>query len=126
MIDDRTAARTGLDGATFQVWDNRANAIGWRSYLGLAPGSDEVNALAAPARFDDLAGLPPAWIGVGTADLFHDEDLAYADRLRVAGVACEVNVVDGGFHGFDVVEPNAAASQAFRAAQHEALAAALK
>ena len=33
------------------------------------------------------AGLPPAWIGVGTHDLFHDEDLAYAERLQ-APPAC--------------------------------------
>jgi acetyl esterase/lipase len=126
MIDDRTATRTDIDETKFQMWDNKANAFGWRSYIGLPPGSDGVNALAAPARFDDLAGLPPAWIGVGTADLFHDESLAYADRLRAAGVACELNVVDDGFHGFDVIEPNAKVSQDFRAAQREALGAALQ
>ena len=32
----------------------------------------------------DLSGLPPAWIGVGTRDLFHDECRAYGERLRQA------------------------------------------
>ena len=31
-----------------------------------------------PCRAEDLTGLAPAWLGVGTLDLFHDEDLAYA------------------------------------------------
>ncbi len=60
---------------------------------------------AVPARADDLSGLPPAWIGVGTLDLFHDEDLEYAERLRAAGVPCEVSVVEGAFHGFEAIAP---------------------
>jgi acetyl esterase/lipase len=42
--------------------------------------------VAVPARLEDLTGLPPAWWGVGTLDLFHDEDIAYAERLRAADV----------------------------------------
>jgi acetyl esterase/lipase len=41
--------------------------------------------MGVPARRQDLTGLPP--IGVGTLDLFHDEDLTYAERLRQAGAA---------------------------------------
>ena len=66
-----------------------------------------------PARRTDLRGLPPTWIGVGTLDLFHDEDLAYAERLEAAGVPCEVEVVDGAFHGFDGIVPKAKVSQEF-------------
>jgi acetyl esterase/lipase len=56
-------------------------------------------------------------VGVGTLDLFHDEDLAYAERLRAAGVPCEVEVIDGAFHGFDTVIPKAGVTKAFVAAQ---------
>ena len=66
-----------------------------------------------PARRTDLSGLPPAWMGVGTLDLFHEEDLAYAERLKAAGVSCEVEVVKGAFHGFDGIVPKAEVSQAF-------------
>ena len=52
-------------------------------------------------------------MGVGTFDLFHDEDLAYAERLKAAGVPCEVEVVPGAFHGFDGIVPKAEVSQAF-------------
>lgn len=39
----------------------------------------------------------------GTLDLFHDEDLAYAQRLNDSGVPCEVLVVPGAFHDFDAL-----------------------
>ena len=81
--------------------------------------------LAAPARYDDLSGLPPAWIGVGTNDLFHDEDVTYARRLHQAGVACTVRVVRGAYHNFDSMEPKTAISQAFVQAQITALDEAL-
>ena len=75
----------------------------WRDtgYLGHAPG-EPAPPYAVPAAREDLAGLPPAWIGVGTADLFLDEDRAYARRLGEAGVEVEYVEVDGGLHGFDI------------------------
>jgi acetyl esterase/lipase len=108
MIDDRTVHRSGLDNPGHRLWNQSSNRFGWRAYLG---GADPE--VAVPARRADLAGLPPAWIGVGTLDLFHDEDLAYADQLRAAGVPCEVMVVDGAFHGFDGIAPKAAVSRSF-------------
>ena len=61
---------------------------------------------------------------MGTLDLFHDEDLAYAGRLVAAGVGCDVVEVPGAFHGFDLVA-RATVVQGFRAAQVAALAGAL-
>ena len=125
MLDDRTARLPDVDERHLRLWNNKANRFGWRAYTGMEPGSTAIDPLAAPARHDHLAGLPPAWIGVGTLDLFHDEDLAYAERLRAAGVACDVLVVEGAFHGFDSVRPRAGVTQQFRAAQTRALAGAL-
>lgn len=124
MLDDRTVLRDDIDERNLRLWDNRANRFGWSSYTGLPPGSPGISALAAPARHDDLAGLPPAWIGVGTLDLFHDEDVAYAERLRAAGVECDLDIVDGAFHGFDSVCAGAPVSKAFAAAQAAAFATA--
>jgi acetyl esterase/lipase len=118
MIDDRSAM-TGKD-PRHRLWNARANRFGWSAYLG-----DADPQVAVPARRDDLAGLPPAWIGVGTHDLFHDEDLAYAERLTDAGVPCEVEVVPGAFHGFYQVAPNAPVSRRFFDSQCEALRLAL-
>jgi acetyl esterase/lipase len=55
---------------------------------------------AVPARRTDLTGLPATWIGVAALDLFADEDVAYADRLRAAGVPVDVDLVEGALHGF--------------------------
>lgn len=125
MLDDRTALRGDVDNSRLRLWNNESNRFGWHSYTGLPPGSSDVGALAAPGRCEDLSGLPPAWIGVGTMDLFYEEDVDYAHRLRAAGVDCELMVVDGAFHGFDAVRPKAGVSRQFRSSQVKALQAAL-
>ena len=101
MLDDRTAARRELDAAAHPVWDNGLNHLGWKSYLGKAPGVSEMPRYAVPARRADLSGLPPAWIGVGSIELFHDEDVDYASRLEAAGVPVSLEVVSGAPHGFE-------------------------
>ena len=47
---------------------------------------------AAAARAEDLSGLPPAYIMSGDLDLFLDEDIEYANRLRSAGVPVELAI----------------------------------
>jgi acetyl esterase/lipase len=123
MLDDRTTTRLDIDQRPHRMWNVKSNRFAWRSYLGPAHG--DVSPLAAPARSDDLSGLPPAWIGVGTCDLFHDESVAYAERLEQAGVDCTLHVTPGAYHGFDVVERKASVSLAFSQSQMTALARAL-
>jgi acetyl esterase/lipase len=101
MLDDRTVLRGELEDRGKFVWTQASNRYGWESYLKQPCGAADAPAYAVPARRADLTGLPPAWIGVGTLDLFHDEDLAYAQRLKDCGVACDVHIVPGAFHGFD-------------------------
>lgn len=125
MIDDRTATRADIDPSTLRIWSLGSNRYGWRSYLGKEPGSADIASFAAPARHEELSGLPPAWIGVGTLDLFHDEDLAYAKRLQAAGVPCDVTVIPGAYHGFDAIAPKANVSREFREAQLVSLRKAL-
>lgn len=125
MLDDRTAADGVRRPVPLRLWDERANRFGWRSLLGHDPGGESTDPLAAPARARDLSALAPAWVGVGTCDLFHDEDVAHARRLAAAGVPCQLEVVPGAFHGFDLVAPRTPVARAFRAAQHRALADAL-
>ena len=125
MLDDRTTTRSDIDPRRLRIWSPDSNRFGWRAYLGASASDGNVSPLAAPARYDDLSGLPPAWIGVGTNDLFHDEDVAYARRLQQAGVASTLRVVPGGYHNFDPMEPKAAVSRAFVQAQITALDEAL-
>lgn len=117
MLDDRT----GIGDVSERVmWSPSDNQLAWRWYL---DGADAVT--ASPARRADLTGLAPAWVGVGSLDLFHDESVAYADRLRRAGVSVHVEVADGAFHAFDLIAAKAAVSQRFFASQCRALRAAL-
>ena len=121
MLDDRSGTAPGLDDPNHRLWTQKSNRYGWSSYL---KGADlEV---AVPARRKDLTGLPPAWIGVGTLDLFHDEDVAYAGRLRAAGVPCELETVPGVFHGFDGVIPKSELVKSFFDSQVEFLRSTLK
>lgn len=121
MLDDRTAT---VDTDAL-MWSNRSNAYAWEAYLGHAPGEVEHRPWAVPARRDDLAGLPPAWIGVGTEDLFHAEAVAYARRLEDAGVPCELHVEPGMYHGADLMAAKAPAMRAFRNRMVDALADAI-
>lgn len=120
MIDDRTAQRTDLDVMPVKLWNQTCNRFAWSSYLGGATG-DDVHPYAAPSRAEDLSDLPPAWIGVGTLDLFHDEAVEYARRLHEAGVPCDLEVVEGAYHGFDV--GSAPVAQDFHRSRIEALKA---
>ncbi|MBV8965255.1 MAG: alpha/beta hydrolase [Mycobacteriaceae bacterium] len=117
MLDDRTTSRIP---SGHRLWNARINRFAWASYVGAADPD-----VAVPARRTDLAGLPPAWIGVGTADLFYDEDVAYAEALRSAGVPCHLQVVEGAFHGFDRVHAKASVARAFFDSQCTALRTAL-
>lgn len=121
MLDDRSALRTDLPYASLMIWTPEDNRFGWESYLQIPAGAEIVPPYAVPARRSDLTGLPPAWIGVGTLDLFYEEDVAYAERLDRSGVECELVVVDGAFHGFDIVGRTLPLARDFRDAQVAAL-----
>ena len=126
MLDDRTALRRERDIRSVFAWTPRSNRFGWASYLGHRPGRSGPPAYAVPARRADLGGLPPAWIGVGDLDLFLDEDVEYAERLRAAGVPCQLDRVSGMYHGADVrLAETSALMRAFRQRMLDALGAAI-
>lgn len=117
MIDDRdaTVSSRQIDGVG--VWDRGSNVTGWSALLGDRRGGPEVSIYAAPARATDLTGLPPTFIDCGSAEVFRDEDVAYASALWAAGVQAELHVWAGGFHAFESFAPHAAVSQAAVAAR---------
>ena len=65
---------------------------------------------AAPSRATDLSGLPPAYLDIGSAESFRDETLDYAAGIWQAGGAAELHVWPGGYHGFELMAPDAAIS----------------
>lgn len=116
MVDDRSCDRPGVRNRRYRMWNPNTNRLGWTAYLN---GADPQ--VAVPSRHDDLSDLAPAWIGVGTLDPLHDENVEYARRLEDAGVACDLDIVTGAFHGFDIVAPFAGVSRAFFDRQCEVL-----
>ena len=123
MLDDRTGSTRAPSSPRMgaQMWTAQANVFGWTSLMGVPAGSPAAPYGAVPARVDDLAGLPPAWIGVGSLDLFHDEDIVYAARLKAAGVPVILELVDGAYHGFDTLVADAPLAQAFTGSWMSAL-----
>jgi len=117
MLDDRTVLRTDIDDSSNITWSHVNNRLGWEYYLGQEGGADNVPAYSVPARRTDLSGLPPAWVGVGDLDIFHDEDVTYSQRLKEYGVECELVIIPGAFHGFDAINPQSPIVQDFRKAQ---------
>jgi acetyl esterase/lipase len=110
MVDDRFhTPSSNID--RLQVWSRESNEYGWRSYLGDLYGRDDVPYHAAPARAEDLTGLPPAIVCVGGADGFRDEDVLYALRLSQAGVPTELHVYPGAPHGAMIIPSAPAAIQ---------------
>jgi acetyl esterase/lipase len=111
MLDDRdaTVSTQQIDGVG--VWDRESNRTGWRALLGDRYGTDDVSVYAAPSRAQDLSGLPPAFIDCGSAEVFRDEDVAYASAIWAAGGQAELHVWPGGFHAFEGYAPQAALSQ---------------
>ncbi|WP_348787063.1 alpha/beta hydrolase [Leifsonia sp. NPDC080035] len=114
MIDNTNSTVSSHQYAGLGTWTREANLLAWECVLGeeLAFSSD-APAYAAPSRATDLSGLPHAYIEVGAAEPFRDEDIEFASRIWAVGGEAELHVWSGGFHGFDMYAP---ASEVTRAA----------
>jgi acetyl esterase/lipase len=118
MLDDRneTVSSHQYDGPW--PWNREANEAGWAAYLGNASGGPDVVSYAAPAREVDLSDLPPAFIDVGSAEVFRDESVDYASRIWAAGGQAELHVWSGGFHGYEAIAPDATISSGTKNARN--------
>ncbi|MFC5752413.1 alpha/beta hydrolase [Actinomadura rugatobispora] len=104
MLDDRTATTEPASPYAGEfVWTPADNRFGWSAYLGGEPGRAGVSPYAAAARVESAAGLPAAFICVGSLDLFAEEDAEYAVKLMRGGVPTELHVYPGGYHGYTMV-----------------------
>ncbi len=54
----------------------------------------------APLNAPDVDGVAPAWVGLAECDPLVDEGVQYADKLRAAGVAVDLEIYRGVTHEF--------------------------
>jgi len=74
----------------------------------------------APLNAEDVEGVAPAWIGLAECDPAVDDGVAYADKLRLAGVPVDLEIYRGVVHEFlkmgrAIPEAQAAQADAARA-----------
>jgi acetyl esterase/lipase len=106
QLDDRQETWSARNFSDTPFMTRAKAAASWRHYLGSSPATP----YAAPARAEDLSGLPPAYITTAELDPNRDEAIVYAQRLLQAGVPVELHQWPGTFHGSQAI-PTAAVSQ---------------
>jgi acetyl esterase/lipase len=121
MLDDRhltVSSRqfTAANGA-FDPWPTETNRFAWDLILGEGHEDREVSDYESPARAQDLSGLPPTFIDVGSNEVFRDAAVAYASKLWECGVSTELHVWPGAYHASDFMVPSAPVSRAASAAR---------
>lgn len=108
MIDHRMMTPSSkMQGST--MWDASINARAWGLYLRNIKG--EVPAYASPALNEDYSDFPPTISFVGDLEPFYDENVAYIDALKKAGIPVKFKIFKGGYHGFEVGSPDAKISK---------------
>nr|BAU98033.1 esterase [Streptomyces sp. RI-77] len=96
QLDDRLETVSAREFTDTPVLDRASLVLCWKHYAGSVSGPTPV--LAAPARAQDLTGLPPAFVGVCAYDPLRDEGIQFAHRLIQAGVPTELVHYPGTFH----------------------------
>ena len=104
LIYPVTAPAAGTTSASYQENADgyllTRDSMVWFWDLYLPAPEDGKNPYASPLHAPDLHGLPPAMVITAEFDPLRDEGIAYAKRLRDAGVSVKSSHYDGMIHGF--------------------------
>ena len=103
MLDDRDTETSRDNHAP--NWNTKRNHKAWKRYLRDAWGTDLVSPYAAPARREDVSGLPRCYTYVGAIEPFCRETVDYVERLKQAGIEAEADVYPDWFHAYDLIFP---------------------
>lgn len=122
-LDDRGATASFRRVTDLRIINGPGIVRTWDNYLG--PDRGEAVPYAAPARAEDLRGLPPAYILTCGMDPLRDEGVEYARRLIEADVPVELHHVPGAWHLFEAFAPGSAVATATTAHWLRALRTAL-
>ena len=100
-LDDRLETLSMRRFVDTPMWHRPNAELSWDFYLGngYRRGGDDVPYHAAPARTEDVSGLPPAYISTMEFDPLRDEGVLYALKLMQAGIPTELHSFPGTFHG---------------------------
>ncbi len=82
-------------------------------YFGPDLGAEAKETFEASPILADLKGVAPAIIGVGSHDFLHEDSVAYAAKLREAGVRLiyrEYPTLNHGFFSYTAISPACAAA----------------
>lgn len=102
MIEDRYTSTNKNNQAP--VWNTKNNESAWKIYLGEQNYQKEgISYYAVPARCEDYCNMPPAISYVGDLDPFLDETKTAFEKLENAGIKNELLIIEGCYHGFDIV-----------------------
>jgi acetyl esterase/lipase len=119
MLDDRNDSPSARQMQELGIWDLTSNQTGWDALLGAQSGGPDVSPYAAPARAEDLSGLPPTFIEVGSAETFRDEAVEFATRIWQAGGDASLHVWPGGYHAYTRVAPETELAKATVGVRHD-------
>jgi acetyl esterase/lipase len=117
-LDDRLDTPSMRRFVDTPMWNRPSAVLSWQYYLDGLEG--DIPCYAAPARAEDLAGLPTAYVSAMEFDPLRDEAIVYASRMLQAGVSVELHVYPGTFHGSSAI-PHAAVSQRIHSEMFEAV-----
>lgn len=104
VLDNRCSRYPSMRLYNEAAWPLKNNLAMWREYL--KNGSDDLDSYLIPMQAEDVSNLPPAYIEPQQIDTLRDEAVAYAGRLKAAGVEVTLNTVAGSYHGFDADTEN--------------------
>jgi acetyl esterase len=104
-VDDRLDTPSMKTFVDTPMWSRPSAKLSWDYYLGdnYTRGGEDVPYHAAPARAQDLSGLPRAHVTTMEFDPLRDEGILYALKLMQAGVSVELHSYPGTFHGSSMV-----------------------
>jgi len=77
-----------------------APTISWFFSQYVRTAADRDDWRFAPLHAEEVEGVAPAWIGLAEIDPLVDEGVDYADKLRAAGVAVDLEIYRGVIHEF--------------------------
>lgn len=106
VTDDAVATESVRTYTDTPMWNTDNARRSWQAYLAGA----QADQYAAPARADDLSGMPPTFIAVNQFDPLRDEGLEFARRLAQANVPTEAHLYAGTFHASAALAPQAEVS----------------